>query len=49
MNPVAKVWVNVAISVLSSALTVLLLIPGNQGENVLQMVIQALKTLVAGG
>lgn len=47
MSSPVKPWVNVAVSILSSALTVLLLIPGNQGESVLQKAIEILKGLLA--
>lgn len=39
---------SVVLPVLSAALTVLLIIPGNQGESVLQMVISMIKQLVGG-
>lgn len=41
-----KILVNVGISVLSAVLTVLLVIPGNQGESVISTAIEVLKGLV---
>lgn len=38
--------VNVAVSILTSVLTVLLIIPGNQGESVIQIAVEALKGLL---
>lgn len=38
---------NVCLVVLTSAVTVLLLIPGEQGESVLRVIIEAIKRLLA--
>lgn len=49
IGPKLKFFANIAINVLTSVVTVLLIIPGEQGESILQMAIEALKALIAGG
>lgn len=46
MGTKGKFWVNIGINVLTTVVTILLVIPGEQGESVLQMAIQALKALL---
>lgn len=45
-NTKAKLFANIGISILSALLTVLMVIPGNQGESAIQLAIEALKAIV---
>lgn len=47
MNPAIKGVIGIAITVLESALAILTIIPGNQGEAVITQVIAMLKKLTA--
>lgn len=46
MSPLVKSIVGVAITVLESAIAVLVVVPGNQGEDVLRLIVTALKALI---